>query len=121
MQTLIYNVCMSKLLYPELSYQIVGALYKVHNALGSGYQEKYYCKAIALELKRLNISFQEQVLYNIHFNGQPIGKYFADFVIENKVILEIKVGFRVILRDKKQLLGYLKESGLELGILAYFG
>jgi len=112
---------MGKLLYPELSYKIIGALYKVHNELGSGYQEKYYCRAIALELKRLNLTCKEQVHFNIQFNGESIGKYFADFVIENKIILEMKIGFKVIPRDKKQLLGYLKQSGLEIGILAYFG
>ncbi len=111
---------MEKLVHKELSYLIVGVLFKAYNELGGGYQEKYYQRAIALELKRLGINFKEQILVNLNYNGRNIGKYYLDFVIENKIVLEIKTVPRFYSRDIKQVLAYLKATGLLLGILASF-
>jgi len=111
---------MAELVYKKLSYIIVGILFKVYNELGGGYQEKYYQKVIGLELKRRNINFQEQVPVDIAYNKKRIGKYYLDFVIDNKIVLEIKTAFRFYPRDVKQILAYLKATGLELGILASF-
>lgn len=121
---IVYNVNMKygdeKFLYTDLTYKIIGILYDVHNKLGSGYQEKYYCRAINLALKKVKIPYKEQVFFAIRFEGEKIGHYFADFIVDHKVILEIKVNPRIYPQDQKQLLGYLKESGLRLGILASF-
>ncbi len=111
---------MADLLYKELSYKIVGILFKVHGELGGGYQEKYYQKAIALELKTNNLNFKEQVLIPLEYKELPIGRYFMDFVVENKIVLEIKVSPQFYSRDIKQVLSYLKTSNLSLGILASF-
>jgi GxxExxY protein len=111
---------MTKLVHKELSYIIVGILFKVYNELGGGYQEKYYQRAVALELKRHNISFREQVPIDLIYKENKIGKYYLDFVIENKIVLEIKVTPRFYSRDIKQILAYLKRTGLMLGILASF-
>jgi len=111
---------MAELVYKKLSYLIVGVLFNVYNELGGGYQEKYYQRAIALELKKLKISFKEQALVNLNYRGENIGKYYIDFVIENKIVLEIKVTPRFYSRDIKQVLAYLKATGLPLGILASF-
>jgi len=108
------------LLHKELSYQIIGVLFKVHTKLGGGYQEKYYQRAIALELKRQDISFQEQVPVDLSYEEERIGKYYLDFVIENKIVLEIKAAPHFHNKDIKQVLSYLKKAGLELGILANF-
>lgn len=109
---------MTDLVYKELSYKIVGILFNVYNELGGGYQEKYYQKAIALELSRAGIKFREQVPVALSYGGKSIGKYFLDFVIEDKIVLEIKIAPRFYARDIKQVLAYLKASGLLLGILA---
>jgi len=111
---------MADLVYKELSYKIVGILFKVYNELGGGYQEKYYQRAVALEFKKLGVDFEEQVSVNLSYNGKNIGKYYLDFVIENKIVLEIKVTPRFYLRDVKQVLSYLKATGLPLGILVAF-
>jgi GxxExxY protein len=112
---------MAELVHKELSYLTVSVLFKVYNELGGGYQEKYYQRAGALEFKKLKIPFQEQVPVNLNYDGKNIGKYFIDFVVENKIVLEIKVAPRFYLRDVKQVLGYLKAAGLPLGISASFG
>ncbi len=116
----IKTVVRQDLLYPELSYRIVGILFDVFNTLGYRYQEKYYQRAIAQEFKCLGVIFQEQVVAPVIFKEKKIGSYIYDFLIDNKIILEIKRGDRFSLSDINQLDGYLKNSCLKLGILARF-
>ncbi|MBU1026647.1 MAG: GxxExxY protein, partial [Candidatus Margulisbacteria bacterium] len=71
---------MTKILYPELSYKIVGILFKVFNKLGTGLQEKYYQKAIKLQMQQENIPFLEQVRIDIDLDRENIGRYYIDFV-----------------------------------------
>ena len=109
------------LVYPELSYQIVGVLFEVYNQLGPGYPEKYYQRAIAEELQKCNLVFQEQVYSPVIFNEKTIGVNYLDFLIENKIILEIKKGSRFSKKHIDQILTYLKTKNLKLGIIANFG
>ena len=111
---------MAELIHKELSYEIVGILYTVYKGLGGGYQEKYYQRAIALELEKRGLKFKREVLVPLEFGGKSIGRYFVDFVIEDKIVLEIKVQSRFYPRDVKQILSYLKITGVPLGILANF-
>jgi len=121
------NTNMSKILkrkdlvYPELSYQIIGILFEVYNQLGPGYSEKYYQKGISNELKRCKISFKEQIYAPLVFKGDIIGKHYLDFLIEDKIILEIKKGNRFSRKNIEQILNYLKATKLKLGIIANFG
>lgn len=108
------------ILYPELSYQIIGVLFDTYNSLGYGYQEKYYQKAVSALLQKLNISFKEQVPIEITFNNREIGKYFLDFIIKDGIILEIKKEDRFKKSNIDQIYAYLKATGLKLGILANF-
>lgn len=112
---------MADLIEKELSYTIVGALFSVYNELGGGYQEKYYQRAIAQEFKKRNLNFMEQVMVPLNYGEQSIGRYFLDFVIENKIVLEIKAVNKFFLRDIKQILAYLQSTKMPLGILANFG
>lgn len=111
---------MSELVYPQLSYKITGILFRVYNELGGGYQEKYYQKAISAELIKQGISFQEQIAVKLNYSQIKIGQYFIDFVIDDKIVLEIKAQSKFYARDIKQVLGYLKSSNKKLGILASF-
>ena len=111
----------NKIIYPELSYQIIGILFEVYNYLGPGLSEKYYQKAIAVELHRCGLSFKEQVYSPLKFKEENIGHQFLDFLIENKIILEIKKGDRFSKRNIEQVLNYLKTTRLKLGIIANFG
>jgi len=109
---------MVEIVYPELSYKIVGILYKVYNELGGGYQERYYQQVIKREFKEAQIPFLEQIRVDLDYNGLYLGRYYLDFVIDHKIVLELKVAPKFTQRDVMQVLGYLKKSGLELGILA---
>ncbi|MFA5175545.1 MAG: GxxExxY protein [Patescibacteria group bacterium] len=111
---------MSEVIYPELSYKIVGIIYKVYNEIGPGYQEKYYQKAVRLEFEQQNIKFKEQLEIPLKYNKTEIGKFYLDFLVENKIILELKVGNKLFVRDYKQIMSYLKTSGLKLGLLVLF-
>lgn len=108
------------LLYPELSYKIVGVLFDVFNSLGYHYQEKYYQRAISQVFNDLGVIYREQVYTPIEFRGRNIGNYLFDFLIDNKIILEIKRGDKFSRNDIIQTLAYLKRSGLSLAILARF-
>lgn len=110
----------SDLIYPDLSYQIVGVLFTVFNALGYGYREKYYQRAIREELIKLGVPFQEQVSLPVIFGGQTIGRQVFDFLIDKKVVLEIKRGNFFSKTDIVQTTGYLKTAKLKLGILGRF-
>ena len=108
------------MIYPELSYKLMGAVFEVFNELGYGYQEKYYQRAIAKTLKQLGILFKEQVPYEISYKGATIGRYFFDFLIENKIVLEIKKETNFRKHNIEQMIGYLRKCGLKLGILVNF-
>lgn len=109
-----------KLIYPELSYKIVGLLYDVHNKIGGGHKEKYIQSAIEILLKKNKVVYQKELMCPLIFEGKTIGKYFLDFLIENKIVLEIKVGERFSKESIDQVFSYLKGNNLKLGILAQF-
>lgn len=106
-----------EIIHKDLSYKIIGIVYKVYNNLGYGYQEKYYKQAIALELAKEKLAYLQEKEIKLFYENKQIGKYFIDFVVENKIVLEIKVANRFYARDVKQILGYLKSEKLKLGIL----
>ncbi len=108
------------LIYPELSYKIVGILFDVYNQLGYGYQERYYEKATATALKLARLNYKEQFPVPLRFKGEKIGDYFLDFLVEDKVVLELKRGERVAKSNIDQIYAYLKATDLKLGILAQF-
>ncbi len=111
---------MSELIHKELNYEVVGALFEVYNFLGSGYQEKYYQKALSSEFKKRGIEIKEQLPIKLYFREQYLGVYYVDFLIEDKIVLEIKNSSKFYSRDIKQVLGYLNAKNLDLGILACF-
>jgi len=111
---------MAELLYPELSYKLVGVLFKVYHQLGGGYQERIYQAAVRRELAKNNIGFKEQVGVDLLYDGDRLSKYRLDFIIGQKIVLELKVAPRFTPRDIMQVLSYLKQSGLQLGILVSF-
>ena len=109
-----------EIIYRELSYKLVGVLYDVYNELGPGYKEIIYQKALAKAFYQHGIKFKEQVHCEIFFKKDKVGCHYLDFVIEGKIILEIKRKARFSRNDFEQVNNYLKTTGLELGILASF-
>ncbi len=109
-----------KLIYKDLSYKIMGILFEVYNDLGYGYQEKHYERAIEKYLRDAKIKYIRQAPYKILIKGEVIGRYYLDFLIEDKIILEIKKGNHFSRRNLDQVRGYLKASKKKLAILANF-
>lgn len=108
------------LVYPDLSFKIVGCAFEVYNKLGFGHAEKYYQKALAIELKAKKILFKEQVYFPLKYNDEIIGKGYCDFVVEEKVIIELKKNAHFSKANIDQVNQYLKTSGLKLAILVNY-
>ena len=108
------------LIYPDLCYTIGGVLFDVGNELSFGHREHFYQKAVAERLKGIGLKFDEQLPAKVYFQGKYIGIYYFDFLIDNKIILEIKVAEDFYQKDVNQLLSYLKHNQYRLGILAIF-
>jgi GxxExxY protein len=108
-------------LYPELSYRIMEAIFEVHNQLGPGFSEEIYQKALITELGLRDILFETQKNIKVIYNGKPMGTYRLDLVIDKKIIIELKAVASLNDIFKQQLTSYLKATGLRLGILINFG
>jgi GxxExxY protein len=111
---------MAELVYPDLSYKIMGVLYRVYNQVGGGYQEKIYQKAVKAEFVSANIGFLDQVKVDLFYNSKQLHKYYLDFIVEHKIVLELKTASFFSHRDIIQVLNYLKQADLPLGILVSF-
>lgn len=114
------NNANSKIVLPELSYSVIGATFKVFNELGWGFSEKHYQAALAKELETAHIKFRREVYVPFEYKSENIGRYFADFVVEDKILLELKVVQKLGYVHLRQILGYLRSTKLKLGILIYF-
>jgi len=108
-------------LYPELSYRIMEAVFEVHNQLGPGFGEEIYHHALITELEARGIPFKTQKNIAVLYKGKPMGTYRLDLVIDGKIILELKAIASLNDLFKQQLTSYLKATGLRLGILINFG
>ncbi|MBA7709863.1 hypothetical protein ES703_118789 [subsurface metagenome] len=108
-------------LYKDLTYKVIGALYEVHNELGSVHKENIYHKAVAIELKDRGINFKEEKSLPVKYKGQRIGAYKPDFIIENKVILELKAVPMMTRAMFDQIFYYIKGTNYKLVLLANFG
>ena len=86
-----YTIKRKDLLYPELSFKINGVLFEMSKQLGGGHQEKYYQKAIKIGLIKAELKSQEQVYVPLKFDNQVVGKYFLDFLVEDKIVIEALV------------------------------
>lgn len=109
------------LLHKELTYKIIGILFKVHKNLGCGFTEKIYQRAIELELKKEKLSYEIEKEIQIKYDGQVVGKHRLDLVVENKVIIELKSVERLPKVFREQLISQLKASPYEVGLLVNFG
>jgi len=110
-----------KVLYPDLSYNIVGLAMEVHRELGFGFMEKVYENALMVLLRRDGIPALQQYPVAVQFRGQPVGVYYADILVNEQIILEIKSLERLISAHTAQALNYLKATDLRLAILLNFG
>lgn len=111
---------MAEALFAHESYKIVGVLFDVYNELGFGYQEKYYYRAIKNKLINNGFKIKEQLYVPLVADGKHIGSYYLDFLVNDCIVLEIKVANAVYPKHVKQVHGYLKANKLQLGIIGVF-
>jgi GxxExxY protein len=112
----------AELVFKDESYKIIGACFEVHKALGHGFKEIVYKDALELEFQRCRIPSIREQAFNIFYKEQKLKHYFiADFVIYEKIVLEIKIGSYIGDPYIKQTINYLKACGLKLGIVINFG
>ena len=110
-----------KVIYADLSYKIMNAVFEVHNQLGPGFTESIYERALVVELENRNIAFEAQKEIEIVYKEQKLGKYRLDLLVEGKIIVELKAVASLNDLFKQQLLSYLRATDLKLGILVNFG
>jgi GxxExxY protein len=111
----------AEILYKELSYAVVGAAMEVHRVLGPGFLEAVYQASLAHELTLRNIQFEQFKRLPVTYKGVSVGEYEADFVVEDKVILELKAVSKFHPAHEAQAINYLAATGLRLAILLNFG
>ena len=112
---------MAEILYKELSYAVVGAAMEVHQHLGASFLEKVYQKALAHELTLRKIPFEQYKPLPVTYKGLLVGEYEADFMVDGKIILEIKAVSSLHPTHEAQALHYLAATGYRLALLLNFG
>lgn len=111
----------SKLLFEEATYKIIGAAMEVHKILGSGFLEAVYEEALAHEFDLKNIGYERQKTMDVKYKGVIAKQYVADFVVEGKVLVELKAMRNLTELEKAQVQNYLKGTGIRIGLLVNFG
>jgi len=107
--------------HSDLTEQIIGAFYAVYSVLGYGFLENVYVKALVIELKNRGMNAQKEFPIEVYYAGQKVGEYYADLIVNDLVILEIKAVKSLIDEHEAQLLNYLKATPYEVGLLLNFG
>lgn len=107
--------------HQEITDKIIKAYYNVYNTLGYGFLEKVYENALMIELKSFGLSCVKQKPISVYFKENCVGEYFADIIVENCVILELKAAEALVEEHEAQLLNYLKATEIEVGLLLNFG
>ena len=109
------------LLHKEITERIIGACYEVANELGAGFLESVYEKALLVALREKGIDAASQVPMAVSFRGQNVGEFFADIIVESKIVVEVKAVKRLLPEHSAQVINYLKATGMEVGLLVNFG
>ena len=109
------------MLHEELTSLVIAAYYAVYNTLGPGFLEKVYENALILELRKRGLSVRQQVPICVYYEGQIVGEYFADLLVSDLIILELKATEQIIKAYEYQLVNYLKATNLEVGLILNFG
>lgn len=105
----------------SLTNLIIGAMFHVYNALGSGFLESVYANALVVELRARGLRVERHVSFTVFHRGVAVGRYVADLIVESTVVVETKVARRIEPAHHAQLRNYLRASGLEVGLVLNFG
>ena len=104
----------------DLTYQINGAIFEVSRTLGAGFLEKVYENALIIELRNKGLKAESQVPIKVFYKEEAVGEYFADILVQDTVILELKAIENLSKLHEAQLLNYLKATGIKVGLLVNF-
>jgi GxxExxY protein len=108
-------------IHPDLTEQILSSFYKVYNTLGYGFLEKVYENALAFELRKNGLIVQAQKSIKVFYEGEEVGDYFADLLVNELVIVELKAVESLRQEHHAQLINYCKATGIKIGLLLNFG
>ncbi|OGU65906.1 MAG: GxxExxY protein [Stygiobacter sp. RIFOXYC12_FULL_38_8] len=108
-------------LHQNLTSKIISAFYKVYNILGFGFLEKVYENSLKHELEKNGLAVERQKQINVYYDAKLVGEYYADLIVNNLVIIELKAVEVLIEEHDHQLLNYLKATNVEVGLLLNFG
>lgn len=107
--------------HQELTKQIIGCAYKVYNELGFGFLESVYEKALLIEIGKAGLKAESQKSITVYYDDAVVGEFFADVVVENAVIIELKSVTRLLKAHEVQLVNYLTATRMDIGLLLNFG
>jgi GxxExxY protein len=107
--------------HEEITRKIIGAFFHVYNTLGYGFLEKVYENALIITLRKSGLQVEQQVRIPVLFEGEVVGDYIADLLVEGKVIVEVKAADALCEAHEAQLLNYLRATGITVGLLLNFG
>ncbi len=107
--------------HSELTEKIIKAFYKVYNTLGYGFLEKVYENALYIELEAIGFNIKNQEPIKVYYEGKEVGVYFADLIVNDIIIIELKATEYLIEENESQLINYLKATEMEVGLLLNFG
>jgi GxxExxY protein len=105
----------------ELTQGIIRCFYRVYDALGFGFLESVYRRAMALELAHAGLCTHSEAVIDVWYREEKVGHSRADLIVEAKLIVEVKASQTLVAADRQQLLNYLRGSPIELGLLLHFG
>lgn len=109
------------MLHSKLTEKIIHAFYKVYNILGYGFLEKVYENALVIELQKMGFFITQQYNIKVYYDEKIVGDYFADIIVDDKIIVELKAAESLREEHKTQLINYLKATDKEVGLLLNFG
>ena len=107
--------------HEEITAKIIECAYKVHRCLGFGFLESVYRNALMIEFSKAGLPAEMEKRIHVHYEGQIIGDFVADMIVENKIIVELKSVKQIAPVFEAQLVNYLKATGIEVGLLVNFG
>ena len=109
------------MLHGDVTELIIKAFYKVYNTLGYGFLEKVYENALKIELSKLGLNVLQQKNIKVFYDENQVGDYFADLLVNDLIIVELKAAEKICEEHEAQLLNYLKATDIEVGLLLNFG
>jgi len=107
--------------HQDLTEKIISAFFKVYNTLGYGFLEKVYENAMVIELRKMGLIVEQQRRINVYYDGIIVGDYFADLIVNELAIAELKASKSLHSENEYQLINYLKATEIEIGLLLNFG